>query len=122
MKWRIKEKEFLRTYPGYELNEDHTIIEHNGNVIHAANGSTPKVYKKSDDIVIDVTEKVGDKQVIWKLFISFDELRPLLTEYDGHELPGQGNIPIENSMDHVCVERAIGGHLESGGSPARLNY
>lgn len=122
MMWKIKEKEFLRTYPGYELNDDHLLIELKGNVIHSANGSTPKVYKKSDDIVFDVSEKIGDKQVNWKLFISFDELMPLLTEYDSQELPEQGNISIENPGTPVYMQRPKEGHLESGGLTAKLRY
>jgi hypothetical protein len=122
MKWKIKEKEFRKIYPGYELNDDHTIIEHNGNIIHAANGSTPKIYKQSDDIVFDVRERIGDKQVNWQLFISFDELRPLLMEYDSNDLPVQNNIVNKDSGAATYVQRINQARIDSGGPSARLSY
>lgn len=122
MKWKIEKEEFLRTYPGYELGDEHTIIEHNGNIIHAANGSRPKIYKKSEDIVLDVCERIGDIKVNWKLFISFDGLRPLLTEDNYDKLPERHNVPIEDSVAPADVQRAKGRRIESDGPSAPLHF
>jgi hypothetical protein len=108
MEWKIKQKEFSSVFPGFELNDDHTLIEHNEKVILVTNRSVYAIYKKSSDIPLNLSETFGTNN--WKLFISFEELRPLLTEFDGYKSIKHNNDLLKNSGADARVQRANGRH------------